>query len=1083
MKIRHLFTSTAIPPLAIALCAPLLATSAFAQVDITDERTTSVQTSTAGDGGVASDVTITATGRITVTTGTAVTLDSDNDLVNDGNIITVDADDTTGVLITGVTGNFTNNGTISLTGAAPTDGITPTSAITTGTGRTGILISGASPFVGNVTNAGSISVSGQNSTGIRLANLSSITGDIFQNGNLSVFGENSTGVDIAGNVIGNLAIGGPISAVGENSQAVNISGDVSGTATFTNTVTVSGFVEAGGNVLTTRPTLAGRDLLADTGNLRQAASAVQISGNIAGGVHFAENRDADTNALISTGSINMIGSAPAILIDGNGTPIAIGLVAQITDPNDADFDAELQYAFVNQGSLVSNGFLDDANATVFSLSDAQLLGGLNNTASMRATVYRSGIDPEGNPFTNDAHARVIVIGGGGIAERINNSGAILASGFEAVDSVFADPDNVQAPNTIFATAIEILAGGSLETISNIGRITAIVTARDGTAVAIRDASGTFIELNNSGVIEALGVSSDFTGEFTETFNLIAIDVSANTTGFTLNQTVFTDPDTDVSTVPTIVGDILLGSGSDTIDVSGGTINSNITFGDGADRLLVSGGAAVTGSIADSDGQLEILVTGGSSLTINTPDDFNITTATFDSTSTYSPFIDPQSGEASIMIASGDVTFEDGATIDPRLGSVLTNPSTSFTIVQAGTLNASATFANIRGENSPYLYNTVLTRDPLDANTLVLTLDLRSTAELGLDTAQSAAFTSAFEALQNSDALGGAFVGLTDQASFNAAYNQLLPEFSAAAVQFVMANIDGAAGAVGSHLNSARRSQEKTGGLWIEQFAYFADKDITGQSEQYRGQGFGITGGFDTAFGPFHNAGINIGFATTEVEDVLGQDEPLNVLTLQAGLYGGMEFGNLGIDLYAGGGYNDFEANRNVVIGAFNQSATADWSGYHVNASATAGYNINFGKYFVRPSASFSYLNMNESAFIEQGSADITQSIDARQVDVGTATGMVEFGAKFERDRAWFSPSIRAGFRNDFVNGGIITTGRYTYGGSDYSLLSEGIPESGILLGLTFASGSDFASFSFDYDTDIRSGFIRHTARIVLRLIF
>lgn len=1078
MKIRQLFVSTAIPVLTIALSTPSLA-----QVEIIDALTESVLTSTAGDGGVASDVTIAEAGSVTVTTGTAVTLDSDNELVNDGTISTIDADDTTGVLITGVTGNFTNNGTISLTGAVPTDGITTTGSIVTGTGRTGILISGASPFTGNVTNASSITVSGQNSAGIRLASTASMIGDINQGGSLSVFGENSVGMDIAGNVTGNLVVNGTITAVGENSEGINISGDVSGTLTVTNVVTSTGFVDALGTALTLRSSLLGRTDLADNGNLRQAGSALNISGNIDNGVHFAERRDAETDALLSTGGVNMVGSAPAVLIAGNGTPIAIGIVAQITDPDDENFDAELQYAFINEGTLVADGFLDDVDATAFSLSDARLNGGLNNSGTMRATVYRSGIDPEGDPFTHDSHARVIIIGGGGIAERINNSGTILARGFEATDSVFADFDNVQAPNMIYATAIDILADGSLESLSNIGRITALVTARNGEAVAIRDESGTFIELNNSGIIEALGINSDLTGDFTATFNLIAIDVSANTAGFTLNQTVFTDPDTEEETEPAITGDILLGSGDDTLNIAGGQVDGDISFGDGADRLLVSGGAAVTGSLSDSDGQLEVMVTGGSSLTINSAADFNITSATFDSTSTYSPFIDPQSEEASIMIASGDVTFEDGATIDPRLATVLVDPSTSFTIIQAGNLITSANFGSIRGENSPFLYNTVLTRDPINANTLILTLELRDTSELGLDIAQTAMFASTFEALLNYDALGSAFVGLTDQDSFTAAYNQLLPEFSAAAVQFVMANIDGATGAVGSHLNSARRSQEKPGGLWIEQFAYFADKDITGVSEQYRGFGFGITGGFDTAFGPFHNVGINIGFATTEVEDVLGVDEPLDVLTLQAGLYGGMEFGNLGIDLYAGGGYDDFESNRNVIIGSFSQSAQADWVGYHFNGSATAGYNINFGKFYMRPSASVSYLNMNENAFVEQGSAAIIQSINPRQFDIGTAIGMLEFGRKFDRNRAWFSPSIRFGYRNAFINGGITTTGSFVNGTAPFVLLSDGVSPSGIIFGLSFASGSDYASFSFDYDTDIRSGYIRHSARIVLRLIF
>ncbi|PHS40013.1 MAG: hypothetical protein COA91_05135 [Robiginitomaculum sp.] len=1077
MKIRHLFASTAIPALFAAL--PGLA---FAQVEVTDERTTGISTSSA-DGGAPADVIITSTGSITVTTGVAATLDSDNDLTNAGTITTTDADDTTGVLITGVTGNFTNTGTISLTGAAPTDGITPTSDIITGTGRTGILISGASPFTGNVTNSGSVTVLGQNSAGMRLANMSTMTGDFLHGGTLSIFGANSVGVDIAGDIIGNLAIGGTVRATGENSQAVNISGDVSGAITLTNAISTSGFVNSSGAILTARPDLAGRLALTDTANLRQAGSAIQISGNIGGGINISENRNPDTNALVSTGSVTMVGSAPAILIDGNGTPIAIGIVAQITDPADENFDAELQYAFVNQGLLFSDGFLDDMNATTFSLGDANLEGGFNNVGAMRSTVYRSGIDPLAAGPTPDNLARVIVIGGGGIAQRINNSGTITAQGIEAGDAIYADLDNILAPNMVFATAIEVLAGGSMERLSNIGSISAVVIGRNGEAVAIRDASGTFITLDNSGSISAFGVNSDPEFEQATSFNLIAIDVSFNTAGFTLNQSVFTNPDTEEDTAPAIIGDILLGSGDDLINIAGGTVDSRIDFGAGADRLLISGGSAVTGSIVDSDGQLEIMVTGGSSLTINTPDNFNITTASFDETSTYAPFVDPSTGEASVMIASGEVAFADGATIDPRLATVLDNPSASFTIVRAGTLTTGASFGTTRGENSPFLYNTVFSRDPNDPNTLIMTLDLRSVEELGLDTAQAAAFESAFEALQNSDSLGAAFVGLTDQQSFTAAYTQVLPEFAAAARQFVMANVDGTTGAIGSHLNNARRSQDKSGGLWIQEFAYYADRSLSGQSEQFRGYGFGITGGFDTSFGPFHTAGVNIGFATTQVEDVLGVDDPMDVLTLQTGVYGGLEFGNIGVDLYAGGGYNDFESNRRVEIGNFNQTAAGNWSGSHLNGSVNAGYNINFGKYYVRPAIGLSYLRMSESAYVEEGGVAITQSIDGRQSEVGTASGIIEFGAMFKRNRSWMSPALRVGYRNDFVGGGVLTTGQFTNGTRRFALQAQDFPESGILLGVTFASGTRYASFSFDYDADVRSGFIRHTARLVLRLIF
>ena len=166
--------------------------------------------------------------------------------------------------------------------------------------------------------------------------------------------------------------------------------------------------------------------------------------------------------------------------------------------------------------------------------------------------------------------------------------------------------------------------------------------------------------------------------------------------------------------------------------------------------------------------------------------------------------------------------------------------------------------------------------------------------LGLDAVQAAAFGAVVDGVQqegavlqalNSNAqLGNAFSNISEATEFYDAFNQVLPEFSGAAKQFILANVDGAVGAVASHLDTTRRSPERPGGAWLEEFFYFADRERAGLSEQYRGDGFGFTGGIDTEFGPFHAVGVSLGFASTEVEDVVGIDEPLDVVTYHCLLY-------------------------------------------------------------------------------------------------------------------------------------------------------------------------------------------------------
>ena len=206
--------------------------------------------------------------------------------------------------------------------------------------------------------------------------------------------------------------------------------------------------------------------------------------------------------LAGTSSVSQIGSAPAILIDGNGTPISIGLVAQITDPTDPDFDETLQYGFINEGTAVANGLFDDFNATTLSFAEVEIEGGVSNSGSLSATTFRAA---NATSLTDgDGIARVIVFGDQAIAEEINNSGAIVASSSEAIDEIFFDRTNIIAPRSLLAVAIDIGEGASVSELVNTGAISSLLVGREGTAIAVRDRSGTLTRIDNSGFITTAG---------------------------------------------------------------------------------------------------------------------------------------------------------------------------------------------------------------------------------------------------------------------------------------------------------------------------------------------------------------------------------------------------------------------------------------------------------------------------------------------------------------------------------------------------------------------------------------------------
>ena len=489
-----------------ALTACMLGISAHsaAQTAIDTETTTPLSTSSSDD------TTITEDGTITLTddTGPAITLDSNNDVTNDGAITIEASGTTTGVdnataiiLQGGADRNFTNTGSVTVSdNFAPSD--TDDDALldgpfAQGSGRTGILISGASPFEGNVTlgDGSTVTVEGNNSIAINLENtpmsLGGLTGNLLNQGTINSVGNNNRVVNVAANVTGDIENQGTINSSGEGSNAFNISGDIDGGLINSGNIANNGFRSA------TRPAAAagttGRDVF-QAEDLLVAGSTIDVSGNISRGI-FLDQRTSDTGTTLSTSNIQHFGSAPAIMIDGNGTPIALGTVAQITNPADPDFDEDLQFAFVNEGVLNASGLFDDFDATVFSVTEATLDGGIRNSGTLTAATFIAPVDLQ-DPNRGSGQARVIVLGDQAIADSINNSGVILATASEAVDVVFADVDNPIPPRSLSAIAIDISQTATTDTIVNSGTISALLLGRDGEAVAIRDSSGTLTALSN-----------------------------------------------------------------------------------------------------------------------------------------------------------------------------------------------------------------------------------------------------------------------------------------------------------------------------------------------------------------------------------------------------------------------------------------------------------------------------------------------------------------------------------------------------------------------------------------------------------
>jgi len=409
----------------------------------------------------------------------------------------------------------------------------------------------------------------------------------------------------------------------------------------------------------------------------------------------------------------------------------------------------------------------------------------------------------------------------------------------------------------------------------------------------------------------------------------------------------------------------------------------------------------------------------------------------------------------------------------------------FEIISAGDLQIEGSLETIAETTSPYLYNSSLAISETNPNTLVLNLSRRTAQELGLNTPQSAAYDAAFNALVSASALNNAFAEISDRDAFLDAYNQILPDFSGAALQFVVSNMDGALGAVGNRLDVARLDRARNdNSVWMQEFGYFADRedDALGGGG-YRGQGFGFAAGADWPWGAFYAAGFNVVFSTSEIEQIAGFDSPIQAKTFGAGFYAGGAQGNLTYDVYLGGGVDWFESERRIVIGAFDDRAIADWLGYHFAGSARVGYDWDAGWLDVRPLISVDYVTLREDGYEETGLSDLNLIVDERSSDVFSASATLALSRRFGTDTGWWAPQLKFGVRNEFGGTLAETSAQFANVSNVFVLQAPELPSTSALVGFLLTGGSQYSSFGFNYDADIREGFVRHSARVVVRLTF
>lgn len=1058
---------------ATALALVMASTATAQQVEISDERTSEVRTSTV-DNGAAADIIVLEEGSIVVPSGAALVIDSNN---------TVD-----------VRGEVANDGRNNAIGID----------ILTGTGLdSGLSVSGVIRLDGDFGN--NQDPVGQSNTAIRITGDGAFTGDIVSTtgATISVFGTDSVGIDLDTDLIGSIKNGGILDFNGQDAIGMAIRGDVSGNVENSGAlrgvrfggetgILIEG--DVGGSLLNLGSVVTGKNRTFDRRfNIipqESGGPAVFISGNIAKGFVngppvIPNEPPQDENGVPTP----IPGVGASIASRGEGQAVFISATATDGAMQDITLGAfgtgDEAFGFINRGSIQAT-----SSESTFTVNTIRIEGARSGNNTFLTTIAGGFLNAENSTVSAqsiDQTATAISIGDHVVLPVINNAGTIsVESNRAASDSSLDTSDDAFGPGGD-ATAIDIAENVQIDSIINSGNILAVAAGSQSSARAIVDRSGNITVFDNSGVVGA-NLTNQSSGV------RIAADFSRSLNDMTIRNS------------GTIIGDVLLGSGDDTVTMTGGSMVGLLDLGTGFNTVTLTEEASFSGQL--SGGVIDLSVSNSSfRTTAGTP--VLVRNAIFTAESTLALSIQGGTEQSGALIASDTVFIGSGTRIDPSFFS-FPGTGTPLVLISANSLVLEDDLAdlNLQIGLSSIIFEQSLDLRIGDAEELVVSLRRRTADEIGLSERRGLFYEAAIPGLEGDNLLGAAIANIGSVDALSAALDQISPETGEMPRYTALSNQTMALGILSQRfstlrdnigvefINSARsaraqaaaeRAREATRGnvtVWLQELGYVANRDSRDDVIGFKGETVGFAAGVDIpAFG-LDAIGLSVMQTIGDYRDDLEGKDDFDVLSTQLNLYGSYSSGGFFIDAIGTYAFLSFERTRLIDFEEFSRRVDGDWNARQYGGSAQAGYRLEMGRYGLTAAGNINYVKLSEKSYQEAASNGSGFIVDKRKTKSLRAGATLSLDALFSiSDDIKIRPSLRGGYLSELSDDEIITDVRFESGGDAFQLRSPVALDDSFLGGVGLSFLTDNVNIAFSYEQERSKDFTSHIGSLSIRVRF
>ncbi len=258
------------------------------------------------------------------------------------------------------------------------------------------------------------------------------------------------------------------------------------------------------------------------------------------------------------------------------------------------------------------------------------------------------------------------------------------------------------------------------------------------------------------------------------------------------------------------------------------------------------------------------------------------------------------------------------------------------------------------------------------------------------------------------------------------------------------------------------------------------KDKKQRIDGYDTSARGLAVGVDAPVGERGRVGTALAYSTSRMTGKGVGEDKTDVRSWQVSVYGDYSTARYYVDGQVGVGRNDVSTTSRVA--GLRRKAAYDTTS--LTASVGGGVPLRLdASTTLTPTAGLSWTRVGSANYTTTGALSLNQKITVGSIDAVVGTLGTRLHKEITRGNGTLVPVVRVGLSYDFAGDQTTARGRFTGGGSRFTVKGAKVKKLSGTAGVGLSYSAPRWSIGADYDLSARPGYTGHSARLNARVKF